>query len=117
MKTADRESPNSRARLRNEPSRWGGRPEPSSLIYRGWKVRKFPVEGEVFFLTFPFIELIGTWRLRSRYTIWNPSNELTLYLGMNGKMPNCQLPPGEGSIGIIQFSLEVRVLEPGFLFV
>jgi hypothetical protein len=65
----------------------------------------------------PIRRLIGTWRLRSRYTIWNPSNELTLYLGMNGEMPNCQLPPGEGSIGIIQFSLEVRVLEPGFLFV
>jgi hypothetical protein len=61
MKAADRESPNSRARLCNEPSRWGGRPEPSSLIYRGWKVRKFPPEGEVFFLTFTFIELIKTW--------------------------------------------------------
>jgi hypothetical protein len=61
MKTADRENPNSPDRLCNEPSPWGGRPEPSSLIHTGWKVRNFPAEGEVFFLTFPFIELLGTW--------------------------------------------------------
>jgi hypothetical protein len=66
MKAADRESPNSRARLCNEPSRWGGRPEPSSLIYRGWKVRKFPPEGEVFFLTFTFIELVRIFSSRAR---------------------------------------------------
>ena|ERR1700674_5232431 len=30
-----------------------GRPEPSSLIHTGWKVRKYPVAGEVFFLTSP----------------------------------------------------------------
>jgi hypothetical protein len=62
MKTAKRENPNSPDRLCNEPSRWGGRPKPTSLIDRGWKVRKFLAGGEVFFLTFPFIELTRTWR-------------------------------------------------------
>jgi hypothetical protein len=57
MKTANRENPNSRYGLCNEPSKWGGRREAISLIYRGWKVRKVPAMGEVFFLTFPFIEL------------------------------------------------------------
>src|ERR1700694_1499644 len=56
MKTAGRENPNSRARLCTEPSTWSGRPEPFSLIHTGWKVRKYPAVGEVFFLTFPFIE-------------------------------------------------------------
>jgi hypothetical protein len=60
MKTADRENPNSRAWLCNEPSPWGGSPEPPSLIHAGWKVRKFPAVREVFFLTLPFIELLGT---------------------------------------------------------
>jgi hypothetical protein len=58
MKTADRENPNSRNRLCNKPSPWGGRQEVSSLNQPGWKVRKCPAEGEVFFLTFPFIELL-----------------------------------------------------------
>jgi hypothetical protein len=57
MKTADRENPNSRDRLRNVPSPWGGKQEAPSLNQAGWKVRKFPAVGEVFFLTFPFIEL------------------------------------------------------------
>jgi hypothetical protein len=61
MKTADRENPNSRDRLRNVPSPWGGKQEAPSLNQAGWKVRKFPAEGEVFFLTFPFIELLRTW--------------------------------------------------------
>jgi hypothetical protein len=61
MKTAGREIPNSRDRLRIEPSPWGGRPRPSSLIHKGWKVRNLSAEGEVFFLTFPFIELLRTW--------------------------------------------------------
>src|SRR5580692_13004524 len=61
MKTADRENPNSRDWLCDEPSKWGGRRETPSLIHRGWKVRRFPAVGEVFFLTFPFIELTGTW--------------------------------------------------------
>jgi len=58
MKTADRENPNSRDRLRNVPSPWGGKQETPSLNQAGWKVRNSPAEGEVFFLTFPFIELI-----------------------------------------------------------
>jgi hypothetical protein len=66
MKTAGRENPNSRAWLCNEPSKRGGRRETSSLIHRGWKARKIPASGEVFFLTLPFIEpfieLHGTWR-------------------------------------------------------
>jgi hypothetical protein len=61
MKTAGRETPNSRARLCNEPSQRRGRLEPSLLTHTGWKVRKHPAAGEVFFLTSPFIELIRTW--------------------------------------------------------
>jgi hypothetical protein len=56
MKTADRETPNSRAWLCNVPSPWGGKQETPSLNQAGWKVRNSPAEGEVFFLTFPFIE-------------------------------------------------------------
>jgi hypothetical protein len=59
MKTADRENPSSHAWLCNEPSRWGRRQETPSLIPRGWKVRKVPAVGEVFFLTLPFIELLS----------------------------------------------------------
>jgi hypothetical protein len=33
----------------------------SSLVHTGWKAGKHPAAGEVFFLTFPFIELLGTW--------------------------------------------------------
>jgi hypothetical protein len=62
MKTADRENPNSRAWLRNKPSNWGGRRETSSLMHTGWKTRKIPAGGVVFFLTFPFIELHGQWQ-------------------------------------------------------
>jgi hypothetical protein len=58
---ADRENSSSRAWLCNEPSKWGGRRETPSLIHEGWKARDFPELGKVFFLTSPFIELIGTW--------------------------------------------------------
>src|SRR5713226_7287287 len=61
MKTAGRETPNSRARLCHEPSTWGGRPKPFLLNHTGWRSRKRPVEVRVFFLTSPFIELLGTW--------------------------------------------------------
>jgi hypothetical protein len=61
MKTADRKNPNSHAWLGNVPSPWGGRQETPSLIHTGWKVRKIPAPGEVFFLTFPFIELKRLW--------------------------------------------------------
>jgi hypothetical protein len=61
MKTAGSENPNSRTRLYTEPRPWSGRPETSSLVHTGWKAGKDPAAGEVFFFTFPFIELIGTW--------------------------------------------------------
>ncbi len=61
MKTAGKETPNSRAGLHIKPSPWGGRSEPSTLIQSGWKERKNSAVGEVFFLTFPFIELHGRW--------------------------------------------------------
>jgi hypothetical protein len=61
MKTAGRENPDSRTGLRSKPSPWGGRQEELSLNQAGWEVRKFPAEGDVFFLTFAFIELIKTW--------------------------------------------------------
>jgi hypothetical protein len=62
MKTAGSENPNSHIRLCTEPSPWGGRSKPSSLIHTGWKAGKYPAAGEVSFLTFPFIELLRTWR-------------------------------------------------------
>ena len=37
------------------------------LIHEGWKVRKDPVAGEVFFLTFSFIELRRTCQVRLRF--------------------------------------------------
>jgi hypothetical protein len=58
MKTAGNENPNSRTRLHINPSTWSGSSEPSMLIQSGWKAGKVPAAGEVFFLTFPFIELI-----------------------------------------------------------
>jgi hypothetical protein len=64
MKTAGNENPNSRTRLHINPSTWSGSSEPSMLIQSGWKAGKVPAAGEVFFLTFPFIELHGTWPLR-----------------------------------------------------
>jgi hypothetical protein len=60
MKTADRENPNSHAWLCNEPSKWAGRRDPSSPIQRGWKARKVPAMGEIFFLKLSFIEHNGT---------------------------------------------------------
>jgi hypothetical protein len=63
MKTAGRENPNRRDRLCNEPSSWGGRPKPFLLNQGGWRSRKHPAEGRVFFLTSPFIELLRTWRV------------------------------------------------------
>jgi hypothetical protein len=43
--------------MSNVPSSWSGSQEHILLNDRGWKPRKNPVAGEVFFLTFPFIEL------------------------------------------------------------
>jgi hypothetical protein len=66
MKTAGKENPSSRASLCIKPSPWDGKSEPSMLIQPGWKAGKYPAAGEVFFLTFPFIELHRTWRVLSQ---------------------------------------------------
>src|SRR2546427_7798630 len=60
MKTAGRKTKNRRDRLSNEPSSWGGRPKPFLLNQGGWRSRKHPAAGEVFFLTSPFIELLSS---------------------------------------------------------
>ena len=70
MKTADRENPSSCDRLCNKPSPWGGRQEAPSLNRAGWKVRTFPAQGEVFFLTFPFMELHGAWKSKLGNILW-----------------------------------------------
>jgi hypothetical protein len=57
MKTAGRGTQNCYATVRSQPSTWGGRLEQILLNHAGWKARKNPVVGEVFFLTSPFIEL------------------------------------------------------------
>jgi len=74
MKTAWSENPNSRIRLCTEPSPWGGRSKPSSLIHTGWKAGKYPAAGEVFFLTFPFIELLRTWLSAEAWSEASPGN-------------------------------------------
>src|SRR6267378_2221503 len=79
MKTAGEENPNSQVRLYNEPRPWDGKSEPSLLIHRGWKGRKNPAAGGVFFLTFPFIELHGT----RQQSCWKLS---TVRGGMSGSM-------------------------------
>jgi hypothetical protein len=61
MKTAGRGTHNCYATVRSKPSSWSGRLEQLLLNYTGWKARKYPAAAEVFFLTFPFIELLGTW--------------------------------------------------------
>jgi hypothetical protein len=43
------------------PSPWRGRSELLSLDHGSWEARKIPPEQKCFFLTSPFIELIGTW--------------------------------------------------------
>jgi hypothetical protein len=55
MKTARRENPNLWVHAQ-KPSEWCGRSEHILLTQRGWKARKFPAAGKLFFLTFPFIE-------------------------------------------------------------
>ena len=57
MKTAGIGNQNRYATERSEPSLWNGSREHLLLNYTGWKTTKTPVAGEVFFLTFPFIEL------------------------------------------------------------
>jgi hypothetical protein len=58
MKTAGSEKQNRRATMRSKPSTWSGRLEQLMLNRAGWKARKPPAQGEVFFLTCPSIELI-----------------------------------------------------------
>jgi hypothetical protein len=58
MKTAGSENQNRYATMRSKPSTWSGRLEQILLIHAGWKARKHPAVREVFFLTFPFIELM-----------------------------------------------------------
>jgi hypothetical protein len=48
---------------REESTLWGARPEQILPSLRGLEIRKYPAAGEVFFLTSPFIELIGMWPL------------------------------------------------------
>jgi hypothetical protein len=66
MKTARRGTHNCYALLRSEPSAWNGAPENLLLNDSGWKARKYPAVGKVFLLTFPFIELIGTYATAGR---------------------------------------------------
>jgi hypothetical protein len=56
MKTAGSETQNRYATMRGKPSTWTGRLEQILLNHAGWKARKPPAKGEVFFLTSPFIE-------------------------------------------------------------
>jgi hypothetical protein len=59
----------------------GAEGEIPSLKQAGWKVRNFPAVGEVFFLTFPFIELSRTWSIqKARQRAVGP-------LSVHGKMP------------------------------
>jgi len=72
MKTAGRRTQNRYAIMRSQPSKWGGRLEQILLNYAGWKARKNPTKGEVFFLTSPFIEQIllnyAGWKARKNPT-------------------------------------------------
>jgi hypothetical protein len=60
MKTAGGENQNCYATMHSKPSTWSERLEQILRNHAGWKARKPPAKGEVFFLTLPFIELIGT---------------------------------------------------------
>jgi len=60
-KTAGRGTQNCYATVRSQPNSWSGRLEQFLLNYTGWKARKYLAAAEVFFLTFPFIELIRIW--------------------------------------------------------
>jgi len=61
MKTAGRGTQNCYAKVRSKPSSLSGRLEQLLLNYTGWKARKNPAAGELFFLAFLFIKLIGTY--------------------------------------------------------
>ena len=62
MKTAGKENPNRCAITRQPTELLGRKLELSRLNQAGWKARKHPATAKYFFLTFPFIELIGNWQ-------------------------------------------------------
>jgi hypothetical protein len=53
MKTAERGAQNHYVTVRSEPSSWSGRLDQLLLNDTGWKTRKNPAAGEVFFLDIP----------------------------------------------------------------
>jgi len=61
MKTAGKENPNRCAITRQPTELLERKLELSLLNQSGWKARKHPAAAKYFFLTFPFIELTGTW--------------------------------------------------------
>jgi hypothetical protein len=61
MKTAGKENPNRCAIMWRQSELLERQLQTSLLNPSGWKARKHPAVAEYFFLTFPFIELIGTW--------------------------------------------------------
>src|ERR1700741_5410843 len=66
MKIAGREKPKPLRRHMQRPSTWQGRSAQILLNHVGCESRKIPAAGEVFFLTFPFIELARSCALRFR---------------------------------------------------
>jgi hypothetical protein len=63
MKTAGGENPKRWATTSQQPSPWRGRSEQISFVQMGCEARKLAATGEIFFLTSPFIELIGCVRI------------------------------------------------------
>src|ERR1700731_1887362 len=61
MKTASKENPNRCAIIRQPTGLLERKLETSLLNRAGWKARKHPAVAKYFFLTLPFIELIGSW--------------------------------------------------------
>src|ERR1700741_4626837 len=61
MKIAGREKPKPLRRHMKRPSTWQGRTAQILLNHVGCESRKIPAAGEVFFLNFPFLELISRW--------------------------------------------------------
>src|SRR5215469_1700909 len=62
MKAAGKENPNPLGHITQHPSPWRGTSEQISLDYTGWEEEKLWPMRWCFFLTSPFIELIGTGR-------------------------------------------------------
>jgi hypothetical protein len=66
MKTAGKENLNRCAITRQSTEMLGRKLELSLLNQVGWKARKHPATAKYFFLTFPFIEQIGSYRRNPR---------------------------------------------------